>query len=509
MKGGKDVGSLDLNLFDYNQQDQIDSIILKGKMSAMTIEQIINQEVSEWQQSEKRKWMFIGERYYRNKTDILERQRTAIGASGAKEPVGNLANNKLANAFTRKLVDQKVSYLLGKPLSVQTDNEQYLEQLNTLFDKAMMRRLKSLGKEAINKGIAWLHVYYDENGALSFKKMRSEEIIPFWRDEAHTVLDAVIRVYEVEVFEGTTRKTVTKIEWWDTQGVRRYTYNGAGLVPDVEAGEFGSHFTVVSGGQEIPLNWQRVPFIAFKYNEEEQPLIELIKSLVDDYDRNKSDNSNNLEDLPNSIYVVKNYSGTDASQFRKNISTYRVAFVSDDGGIDTVDIKIDTEAYKVHMEQARKEIYEFGRGVDTQAENFGGDKSGIALKYLYADLDMDANLMETEFQASLEQLLWFINTHLYNTTGVDYSGESVDFIFNRDIMINESQVIEDIKNSMGILSEETLVANHPYVTDVQAELDRKSSERDKEMPRSTFNGLRGENDGDGTEGEGVNANEQG
>jgi SPP1 family phage portal protein len=493
---------LDLNIFDYNQQDQIDSIILKGKMSAMTIEQIINQEVSEWRQSEKRKWMLIGERYYRNKTDILERQRTVIGASGAKEPVANLANNKLANAFTRKLVDQKVGYLLGKPLSVQTGNEQYSEQLKAFFDKAMMRRLKSLGKEAINKGIAWLHVYYDENGALSFKKMRSEEIIPFWRDEAHTALDAVIRVYDVEVFEGTQRKTVTKVEWWDTQGVRRYIYSGAGLLPDVEVGDVGGHFTVVANGKEQPMNWQRVPFIAFKYNEEEQPLIELIKSLVDDYDRNKSDNSNNLEDLPNSIYVVKNYSGTDASQFRKNLSIYRVAFVSDDGGIDTVDIKIDTEAYKTHMERARKDIYEFGRGVDTQAENFGGDKSGVALKFLYADLDMDANLMETEFQASLEQLRWFIDTHLYNTTGVDFSNEQVDFIFNRDIMINEAQVIQDIRNSVGILSEETLIANHPYVTDVKAELDRKASERDEVMPKSTFHGLLGEDDEDSAGGEG-------
>lgn len=498
------MGFLDLNLFDYNQQDQIDNIILKGKMSAMTIEQIINLEISEWQQSEKRKWMLIGDRYYRNKTDILERQRTAIGASGAKEPVGNLANNRLANAFTRKLVDQKVGYLLGKPLSVQTDNDQYLEQLNTFFDKSMMRRLKSLGKEAVNKGVAWLHVYYDENGALSFKKMRSEEIIPFWRDEAHTVLDAVVRVYEVEVFEGTTRKTVTKIEWWDMQGVRRYTYSGAGLVPDVETGEFGSHFTVVTGGKEVPLNWQRVPFIAFKYNEEEQPLIELIKSLVDDYDRNKSDNSNNLEDLPNSIYVVRNYDGTSASEFRKNISTYRVAFVSDDGGIDTVGINIDTEAYKTHMEQTRKDIYEFGRGVDTQADNFGGDKSGVALRFLYADLDMDASLMETEFQASLEQLRWFIDTHLYNTTGQDYSNEQVDFIFNRDMIVNESQVIEDIKNSAGILSDETLIANHPYVTDVQAELGRIAREKEEKLQEyNPYGGLNGENAGDDEENKGT------
>lgn len=496
------MGFLDPNIFDYNPQEQIDSIILRGRLSAMSIEDIINQECSTWLGSEKRKWMLIGERYYRNKPDILERERKAVGESGALEPVANLANNKLANAFTRKLVDQKVGYLLGKPLSIQTDNEKYEEQLNFYFDKNMMRRLKSLGKEAINKGIAWLHVYYDENGVLSFKKMRSEEIIPLWRDEAHTVLDAIIRVYEVEEYEGTQRKIVTKYEWWDTNGVRRFTTSTAGFVADVEAGEFGGHFTVIVDGKEQQMNWQRVPFIAFKYNEEEQPLVEIIKSLVDDYDYRKSDNANNLEDLPNSIYVVKNYDGTSGGEFRKNISTYRVAFVSGDGGIDTVSIEIDTEAYKTHMDQARKDIYEFGRGVDTQAENFGGDKSGVALRFLYADLDMDANLMETEFQASLEQLRWFIDTHLDNATGVDYSNEKVDFIFNRDMIMNESQVITDIKNSVGILSDETLIANHPYVTDVQAEMDRKAEEERRSAPAlETYPGLGSEAVNEGQEGE--------
>lgn len=470
------MGFLDPNIFDNNPQQQIDSIILNGKQSAMKVEDIINQEVSEWESSEKLKWMLIGERYYRNKTDILERQRMAVGQSGALEPVANLANNKLANAFTRKLVDQKVGYLLGKPLSVQTDKEEYADALNAFFDKAMMRRLQSLGKEAVNKGIAWLHPYYDENGLLGFKKMRSEEIIPLWRDAAHTILDAVIRVYEVVEFEGTQKKTIKKFEWWDTNGVRRFTNSNAGFVPDVEAGEVTGHVSVISGGQERQMSWQRVPFIAFKYNEEEQPLIEIIKSLVDDYDRNKSDNSNNLEDLPNSIYKVKNYGDVDASTFRKNIALYRVVFTAEDGDVDTVNIEINTEAYKTHMEQARKDIYEFGRGVDTQADNFGGDKSGVALRFLYADLDLDANMMETEFQASLEQLRWFIDTHIYNTTKQDYSKEKVDFIFNRDMIINESQVIEDIKNSFGVLSEETLVANHPWVTDVQDEMERKAKE---------------------------------
>ncbi|MBN2980130.1 phage portal protein [Cohnella algarum] len=463
------------------EQQEIEEIIIRGAKTAATIEQIMQLEIGEWQNSDKRKWMEIGVRYYRNKPDILDRHRKTIGESGAREIATNLADNRLANGFTRKLVDQKVGYLLGKPMSIQADNEGYLEKLNEIFDSAMMRRLQSTGKAAINSGIAWWHPYYDDSGRLLFKLMNSLEIIPLWADEAHTILDAVIRDYEVTVYEGLQRKTVRKVEWWDTSGVRRYVADGTGFIPDVEAGAVGAHFTVVKDGKEQGMNWERVPFIAWKYNEEEQPLVELIKTLVDDYDRNKSDNSNNLEDLPNSIYVVENYDGTDAAEFRKNISRYRVAFVSDDGGVDSINIEIDTEAYKNHQEQNRKDIYEFGRGVDTQGVDIGSAPSGVALRFLYSDLDMDASLMETEFQASLEQVRWFIDAHLYNTTGIDYSGEEVEFIFNRDMPIDESAIITAIKDSVGILSDETLVAQHPWVKDVLAELDRIKEQREEEQ----------------------------
>lgn len=476
-----------MSLWDSKEQQEVEEIIIRGARAAATLEQIIQLETGEWRSSEKRKWMEIGERYYRNKTDILERERMAIGESGAKEPVANLANNKLANAFVKKLVDQKVGYLLGKPLSIQTENATYQEELTEIFDKDMLRRIQSTGKEAVNKGIAWWYVYYDEKGELSFRKMRSEEIIPLWRDEAHTILDAIIREYKVVVYEGLKRKTVRKIEWYDAIGVKRYVEDGTNLIPDVEAGGATSHFDIIApDGNPQPWSWGRIPFIWWKYNEEEQPLCEIVKSLVDDYDRNKSDNSNNLEDLPNSLYVVKGHGGTPAGEIRKNLSIYRIIKIDDpegNSGVDTISLDINTEAYKTHMEQARKDIYEFGRGVDTQGVEIGSAPSGIALRFLYSDLDLDANLMETEFQASLEQLRWFIDTHLFNTTKVDYSNEKVEFTFNRDMPIDEESIIRSIKDSVGILSDETLIAQHPWVRDVLAELDRIKKQKEEALQR--------------------------
>ena len=482
------------------ETQRIIEIIESGARSAMTLDQIIRNEVDLWLRSDERRWMLTGQRYYVGDHDILQRKRTAIGENGDLVEVTNLANNRLVHAFVRKLVDQKVGYLLGKPLSIQTENRRYLDLLNEIFDRSFLRLLKNLGKEAVNKGKAWLHVYYDEEGNLSFKKIPSEEIIPLWRDADHTKLDAVIRVYEVEVYEGTDRKIVTKVEFWDTTGVRRYVLDSGGLVPDVEVGEEGSHFVVVQGEQEQAMNWEKVPFICFKYNDEELPLVRVIKSLVDDYDLKTSDHSNNLEDLPNSIYIIRNYDGADLGEFRRNLSTYRAVKVTDEGGVDTLGLEIDTEAIEKHLDRLRKDIYEFGRGVDTQSERFGNSPSGIALKFLYADLDMDANIMETEFQASLEQLMWFVNAHLANTGAGDFSGEKVEFIFNRDILINENDAITNIRNSVGILSEETLVAQHPWVTDVREELERIRQERAAALqPLDGYDqadGQQPENDGD-------------
>jgi SPP1 family phage portal protein len=402
-----------------SQMQNIVSLLQAGAASVMSLEQIIHSETRDWLFCEERQWMFEGQKYYIGFNDILMRKRMVIGPGGTQVEDVNLANNRIVHVFLRKLVDQKLGYLLGKPLAIQTEKPDYSDLLKKIFDKSFLRKLNNIGK-------GWLHPHYDENGNLCFKIIPAQEIIPLWRDIEHTDLEAAIRAYDIVTYEGTQKMIVTKVEYWDHTGIRRYVLEQTGLVPDVELGEFSPHFTVVMEQEEKQFNWERVPFICFKYNQEELPLIRTIKSLIDEYDKGKSDNANNLEDLPNSIYVVKNYDGTDLGEFRKNLAVYRTAKVTDDGGIDTIGLQLDSVAFKTHMDMLRKDIYEFGRGVDTQADKLGNSPSGVSLKFHYADLDMDCNSIETEFQAGLEQLLWFVNQHIANTTGKDYSAETVD-----------------------------------------------------------------------------------
>ena len=100
---------------------------------------------------------------------------------------------------------------------------------------------------------------------------------------------------------------------------------------------------------------------------------------------------------------------------------------------------------------------------------------------MYSDIDLDTNGMETEFQAAFEQLLWFVNQDL-KTKGVgDFEQEEVTVIFNRDILINETEAIANCRDSAGIISKETIVEQHPWTKDAKAELERLKKEKEEEL----------------------------
>ena len=55
-------------------------------------------------------------------------------------------------------------------------------------------------------------------------------------------------------------------------------------------------------------------------------------------------------------------------------------------------------------------------------------------------------------------------------------------MFNRDIAINESQAITDCQNSKGTISNQTIIANHPWVKDVETELSQIEEENRAHEP---------------------------
>lgn len=242
-------------------------------------------------------------------------------------------------------------------------------------------------------------------------------------------------------------------------------------------------------GKVTGFNWQRVPLIPLKANEQETPLLKRVKSLQDGINVMLSDFENNMqEDARNTILVLKNYDGTNLGEFRKNLATYGAVKVRYDGdtkgGVETLEITVNADNYKAIVEIFKKALIENAMGYDAKDDRLSGNPNQMNIQSMYSDIDIDANDTETEYQAAFEEILWFVNCHFANTGQGNFEGEEVDIIFNRDILINESEAIDNCQKSVGILSDETIISQHPWVDDPQAELERlkkQKEEAQKEM----------------------------
>lgn len=450
---------------------------------------LLEREIAAWLGSPERVMQIKGHLYYSGEQDILSRRRTAIGENGQLQPVENLPNNRVIDNQYAKLVNQKANYLLGQPFVLECENKQYLELLRQALDRRFMRTLKNAGKTALCGGIAWLYPYFDGEGKLAFRLFPAYEILPFWQDSEHNTLGWAVRFYQVWDLSNGRRELQDKVEVYSLQGVQRYIWQGGSLKPDKASLERLSYVQSDVGA----FNWQRLPLIALKYNESESPLLRRVKSLQDGINVMLSDFENNMqEDARNTILVIKNYDGTNLGEFRRNLAAYGAVKVRYDGetkgGVETLEVKVNAENYKVILELFKKALIENGMGFDAKDDRLSGNPNQMNIQSMYSDIDLDANDMETELQAAFADILWFVNVYLANTGQGDFFDEEVNIIFNRDMLMDESSIITNCRQSVGILSDETIIGQHPWVDDVQQELERLAKQRQAEATDPYFGG---------------------
>ncbi|GIO90749.1 portal protein [Paenibacillus lactis] len=450
-----------------NRLQEIEEIIAGN--APMSLVEIIEEEIKEFKQTDQYQIMVEAERYYLNRSDI----------QGKTNDFKNRSNVKMEHPILKKLVDQKANYLLAKPFTVESESKPYADALNELFDQEFRRKIKSLGKGAVKSGIAYLAPYFTED-KIKFMRLPSTEVIPLWADAERTEMGAYIRFYDQIVYEGKTKKTVMRVEYWDTTGVKRFVNNGPGtsLIPDTDMGAKESHFSL----NGVPYNFSVVPIAWLKYNEEELPLQYFIKDLIDDINWQSSVTSDVLRDVAKFIYILKDYGGTDLDQFIRELRESLAIKVEGTGGVDKLQAEINIDAVMKFLDKNRRDLFDFASGVDTKDPDLG-NASGTAINFRYMDLDTDCTSLAAELQDTFLRMKVFFDVYLQAIGKGDFSSETFSITFNADMPVNETDIINNIRNSEGIISKRTQLAYHPWVKDVDVELKQKKEEDAEDQKR--------------------------
>lgn len=427
--------------------ETLQNMIKEQETTGQMIERLIAEHAP------KVKEYIVGQRYYDNDPDIFYQAKpmTPQGRIDEYKPDWRLAANFHANQ-----VDHKVNYLLAEPINYKAKKQELKvigERLGNKFDDLLIDTLVA----ASNKGIEWIHTYYDTEGNLKFKQIPAEQVVPVY--DEYDNLAFVIRHY---ILHGAKRA-----ELWTYDGVSYWIEQNKSFVPDYYWGE---HETT----HHTKGNWDKIPFTPFRNNTQERGDIWRYKDMIDAFNKRLSDLQNTFDESTDLIVVLKGYEGTNLDEFMRNLKHYKAIKVSADGssGVESLQITIPVAETKEYLQMMRENIVDFGQGVDFTSDKFGNSPSGVALKVLFASLDMKAKALERKTRVALEDILYFV----FDDAGIKTDPAQVEMTFQYNRLTNDLEDTQIAVQSRDIISTDTILANHPWVDDPEGEKQRLEEE---------------------------------
>lgn len=395
--------------------------------------------------------------YQRYKADsdgpkIFSREATEyedFETGGNVRRVDDKVNNRLNNAFDVDIVDTKVGYMFGHPITYDMDDKE--SPLKKEIENFLLRNNaedadSELGKMAAICGISARLAYVDIEGDERVKNMNPWEVA-FIGDDVHEP-DYSLRYYKQgdDLFA----------EFYDDTNIYFYeSRNGTSFVQrDVKAHLFEYN-----------------PLFGVANNAELKGDAEKVLALIDAYDRTLSDASNEIEQYRLAYLILKGMSADDDTlNDLKKTGMFELFGENDDVRYLTKDI--NDQMIENHLNRLEDNILRFAKSVNFTDESFSGQASGVALKYKIMALENKCITMERKFTSALRYQFKVIFSAWAKRKGVskeDYL--KVWFGFKRNLPIHIQDEAAATLALKGSVSERTRLSLLPFVDNVDYELE--------------------------------------
>lgn len=437
--------------------DIIDTIkeleIISGEVNSQIIKDLIEEHRP---RAEKMKGMY--ERYKAEQLPIQER----------KFSDSSKINNKISNDYRGEIIEGITGYMFGRPVSYQIDADKYGEtlgaDLNDRLDRwEMQNDLPDLdnetGKISAVCGYGARLMYVDKAG-----EERATNIYPwesiFVENGSTGETDYGLRHYPVTVKEGNREVTRIKAEWYDSKYVTYYIKN--------KNGDFILDGNELINPQEHLYDY--VPMIKFANNDEELGDFEKVEPLVDAYDRLVSDAQNELEEFRQ---AYMKFIGAEIDEETIKKARQSGGFSMPEGSDVGFITKQVNDVFLENQKQTLNDnIYKFSQTVDMADEKFSGaSQSGESRKWKLLALENKAINKERKFTRALREQFKILFS-AWEKKGIKIDYLDLDYTFTRNTPIDMQYYASIIKDLKGLVSDETLYSNIPFIEDPYKEIQR-------------------------------------
>lgn len=384
-----------------------------------------------------------GLRYYEGDHDILDYKIYYIDQDGMAVEDNTKSNIKISHAYLTELINQKVSYFHNiKKDFIFSDIPELQVALKERFDDEFFAELIDVLKYGSAEGWSYLYRYLDEDGKSRFNFAEGIEVCEI---PAHLASDGTAHIIYCYIEKIRDNKKLEAVLDYTNESVTYYKKIGNSLMLD-DRYKINPRPLILSQPDESGAiyydQFKRIPFYRFSNNKKEFSDLKPIKGLIDDADMMACSLSNNLQDLSEGIYMVKNYQGINAEEFIQNVKTKKYVGVGADGDFDVKTFDIPYEARKVKLEMDKEGIYKFAQGFDTSLLG-EGNITNVVIKARFASLDEKCNDFEVQVRKFLKPIIKDVIDEINKELKTVYKYSDVYLKFERSTIINEAETIQN------------------------------------------------------------------
>ena len=403
------------------------------------------------------------QRYYEGVHDILLRK--------PKYRADDPCNNVVCN-YAKYISDFAAGYLIGEPISYQSEEQ----DLDTLIEwnKIAQTDVQDMDNAKYQSifGVAYELVYMSSDKSPTPKTAST-----------HPTQSFVIYNNTVEF------QKMAGVNYYEKHDPVTQDLSGFHVIASTadQIMKFDITVDYALDGDVIPQEnpFKAVTLIEIYNNNERQGDFEQLIPLIDAYNNQQSNRVDDVENFVNSILVLTGQvlgdTDKEKSEAYRNIKENGVMELTEDGKAGFLTRQIDQQGNELLRQSLADDIHKFSCVPSMTDKDFASNLSGVAMQYKLLGLNQITKIKERYIKEGIRERVELFSAIMQDKgmPGIDI--DDMTITITHSLPRNLVETAQVISTLQGICSNETLVAQLPFVEDPEEEVKKATEERRQEQ----------------------------
>lgn len=397
---------------------------------------------------------------YRNYFDGLQAILSKSYADESKPCSRTVVN------YCKNIVDAYCGYI-ASPSYISYRSENDIEDImNVLRYNDYQTADNEYLNDALVYGVAVELMYLDNDSQVRFRTINPTSCFGVYDDSLTGDLLYFVRMYKANDWDNTEIYNVDVYSDYDIKHYKMSGYNGYLTY----IGEEQHHFS------QCPANIFYLP--------EEKSIFDCIIGLQDSANELLSSEIDDFSAFCDAYLVLE---GVDADEEDiASMKQNRVLLVPEGARASWLTKNANDTQIENILKRIQDSIYRIAQCPDFSSETFvGGVSSGIAIRYRLTGMENRASIIEGKMRKALQRRIEIICGIATLKLGIEVFRD-IEIDFKRNIPDDLTTTINMINSLKGSVSDATLLAQLPFVSDVNAEIEAVKEQKQANLELYSF-----------------------